>query len=81
MYVSGEVDDCGIKNNRLKEPFFTVNIMLRLNKSGRFETTEKHSYLKSYEQSQQKLTININNQISIQSFKFYFLKRKFTRFL
>ena len=32
------VYDCGIKNNCLEDPFFSLNIMLRLNKSDRVET-------------------------------------------
>ena len=43
------VYDCGIKNNCLKEPFFSLNIMLRLNKSDRFETIEKYFHLKGYD--------------------------------
>ena len=43
------VYDCGIKNNCLEEPFFSLNIMLRLNKSGRLETIEKHFPLKGYD--------------------------------
>ena len=38
-------DSC-IKNNCLEEPFFILNIMLRLNKSDRLETIEKHFHLK-----------------------------------
>ena len=40
------VYNCGIKNNCLKEQFFSLNIMLPLNKSDIFETTEKHLPLK-----------------------------------
>ena len=40
---------CGIKNNCLEEPFFSLNIMLRLNKSERLETIEKHFHLKCYD--------------------------------
>ena len=40
--------DCGIKNNCLQEPFFSLNIMLRLIKSDRLETIEKHFHLKGY---------------------------------
>ena len=36
------VYDCGIKNNCLEELFFSLNIMLRLNKNDRLETIEKH---------------------------------------
>ena len=36
------VCDCGIKNKCLKEPFFSLNIMLRLNKSDRLEAIKKH---------------------------------------
>ena len=43
------VYDCGIKNNCLEEPFFILNIMLRLNKSDRLETIEKHFHLKDYD--------------------------------
>ena len=39
----------GIKNDRLEEPFFGLNIMLRLNKGERLETIEKHLYLKDYD--------------------------------
>ena len=42
-------NDCGINNNCLEEPFFSLNIMLRLNKSGRLETIEKHFPLKGYD--------------------------------
>ena len=41
--------DCGIKNNSLEEPFFSLNIMLRLNKSESLETIEKHFHLKGYD--------------------------------
>ena len=37
-----------IKNNCLEEPFFSLNIMLRLNKTDRLETIEKHFHLKGY---------------------------------
>ena len=37
------VYDWGIKNNCLEEPFFSLNIMLRLYKSDRLETIEKNS--------------------------------------
>ena len=43
------VYDCGIKNDCLEEPFFSLNIMLRLNKSDRPETIEKHFHLKRYD--------------------------------
>ena len=43
------VYDCGIKNNCLEEPFFNLNIMFRLNKSGRLETIEKNFHLKGYD--------------------------------
>ena len=43
------VYDCGIKNNCLEEPFFSLNIMLRLNKSDILETIEKHLHLKGYD--------------------------------
>ena len=43
------VYDCGIKNNCLEEPFFSLNIMLRLNKSDRLETIEEHFHLKGYD--------------------------------
>ena len=43
------VYDCGIKNNCLEESFFSLNIMLRLNKSDRLETIEKHFHLKGYD--------------------------------
>ena len=38
--------DCSIRNNCLEEPFFSLKIMLRLNKSDRLETIEKHFHLK-----------------------------------
>ena len=41
--------DCGIKNNGLEEPFFSLNIMLRLNKSVKLETIEKCFHLKGYD--------------------------------
>ena len=44
-----QVYDCGIKNNCLEEPFVSLNIMLRLNKSDRLETIEKHFHLKGYD--------------------------------
>ena len=37
---------CGNKNNCLDEPFFTLDIMLQLNKSDRLETFENHFHLK-----------------------------------
>ena len=40
---------CGIKNNCLEEPFFSLNIMLQLNKSDRLETSEKHFHLKGHD--------------------------------
>ena len=43
------VCDCGIKNNCLEQPFFSLNIMLRLNKRDRPETIEKHFHLKCYD--------------------------------
>ena len=43
------VYDCGIKNNYLEEPFFSLNIMLRLNKSDRLETIQKNFHLKGYD--------------------------------
>ena len=39
---------CVIKNNCLEEPFFSLNITLRLNKSDRLETISKHFHLKGY---------------------------------
>ena len=39
---------CGVKNNRLEEPFFSLNIMLQLHKSDRVEIIEKHFHLKGY---------------------------------
>ena len=57
---SPHVYDCGIENNCLEEPFFSLNIMLRLTKGDRFETIKKHFDLKGYD------TMNnpgrINNQ-------------------
>ena len=41
--------DCGINNNCLEKPFFSLNIILRLNKSDRLETIAKHSHLKGYD--------------------------------
>ena len=41
MYI-----DFSIKNNCLEEPFFSLSIKLRLNKSDRLETIEKHFHLK-----------------------------------
>ena len=38
------VYDCVIKNNYPEEPFISLNIMFRLNKSGRPETIGKHFY-------------------------------------
>ena len=43
------VYDCGINNNCLEEPFFSLNVMLRLNKSDRLETIEKHFHLNGYD--------------------------------
>ena len=43
------VYDCGIKNNCLEEPFFSLNNMLQLNKKDRLETIEKHFHLKDYD--------------------------------
>ena len=40
---------CGIKNNCLEEPFFSLNIMLRFNTSDRLETIEKHFHLKGHD--------------------------------
>ena len=40
------VYDFGIEDNCLEERFFILNIMLRLNKSDRPETIEKHFHLK-----------------------------------
>ena len=37
---------CGNKNNCLNEPFFTLDIILRLNKSDRLETFENDFHLK-----------------------------------
>ena len=61
------VYDCGIKNNCLQEPFFSLNIMLQLNKSDKLETIEEHFHLKGYDtMNKQNLTIiNLTNQISI----------------
>ena len=41
--------DCGIKNNCLEKPFFSLNIILRLNKSDRLETIAKHFHPKGYD--------------------------------
>ena len=43
------VYSCGIKNNCLQEPFFSLNIMLRLNESDRLESIEKYFHLKGYD--------------------------------
>ena len=43
------VYDCGIKNNCLKEPFFEINVMLKLNNSHRVEMFEKMFHLKGYD--------------------------------
>ena len=43
------VYEYGIKNNCLEEPFYSLNVMLRLNKSDRLETIEKHIHLKRYD--------------------------------
>ena len=43
------VYDCDIKNNCLEEPFFSLKIALRLNKSDRLEIIEKHFHLKGYD--------------------------------
>ena len=43
------VHNFGIKNNCLEEPFFSLNIMLRLSKSDTLETIEKHFHLKGYD--------------------------------
>ena len=40
------VCDCGITNNCIEEPFFSLSIMLRSNKSDRLETIKKHFLLK-----------------------------------
>ena len=37
---------CGIKNHCFQEPFFSLNIMLRLSKSDRLQAIEKHFHLK-----------------------------------
>ena len=37
------------KSRSLEEPFFSLNIMLRLNKSDRLETIENHFHLKRYD--------------------------------
>ena len=42
------VNDFGIKNKCQEELFFSLNIMLQLNKSDRFVTTEKYFHLKGY---------------------------------
>ena len=43
------VYDCGIKNDCLEEPSFSLNIMLRLNKSDIPETFKKYFHLKGYD--------------------------------
>ena len=40
---------CVIKNNCVEELLFSLNIMLRLNKSDTLETYEKYFYLKVYD--------------------------------
>ena len=43
------VYDSGIKNMSLEEPFFSLNIRLRLNKSDILGTIENHFHLKGYD--------------------------------
>ena len=43
------VQNYGIKNNCLKELFFSLNIMLQVSKSDRRETIEKHFHLKVFD--------------------------------
>ena len=43
------VYDCGIKNSCLEDPFFSLNIMLQLNKSDLLETIEKYFHLKGHD--------------------------------
>ena len=43
------VCDRGINNNCLEEPFFSLNMMLQINKSDRLETIQKNFHLKSYD--------------------------------
>ena len=43
------VYDCGITNNCIEEPFFSLSIILRPNKSDRLETIKKHFLLKGYD--------------------------------
>ena len=57
---SRHVYDCGINNNCLEEPFFSLNVMLRLNKSDRLETIENHFHLKGYDTI--KFPVETNNQ-------------------
>ena len=52
------VFSCGTKNNNPKEPFFSIDIMLRLNQSDKLETLEKHFNLKGYD------TLNNPSRIS-----------------
>ena len=44
-----QVYDFGIKNNCLEEQLFSINTLLRLNKSDRLETIKKHFRLKGYD--------------------------------
>ena len=43
------VYDYDIKNNCPEEQFFSLNVMLRLSKSDKLETIEKHFHLKGYD--------------------------------
>ena len=43
------VHNCGIKNNRLKEPFFEINIMFKLSDSRRLELLEQLYQSKGYD--------------------------------
>ena len=43
------VYDCVIKDDCLEETFFSLNIMLRLNKSDRIESIEKHFHSTGYD--------------------------------
>ena len=43
------VYNCGLHNNCLKEPFFEINIMLKLNSSHQLLTLENHFHQKGYD--------------------------------
>ena len=71
------VYDCGIRRNCLEHPFFSLNIMLLLNRIDRLETFEKNFHLK--DNYQQLLLINASNQILIKFLEMCFCKGKFIK--